>query len=73
MEKVSELILKGKLRLHQLAGIDPAEIVLPLTNDEIKKLRAESTSWQTPCSNFLGEINNKHPKSKKIQFIKRTN
>ena len=29
MEKVSELILKGNLRLCQLAGIDPAEIAVP--------------------------------------------
>lgn len=27
--KVSDLILKGTLKLHQLAGIDPAEIVVP--------------------------------------------
>ena len=27
VEKVSELIIKGKLRLCQLAGIDPAEIM----------------------------------------------
>ena len=42
MEKVFELILKGKLRVHQLAGIDPAEIIVPFTNDEIDKLWAES-------------------------------
>ena len=38
VEKVSELIVKGKLRLRQLAGIDPAEIIVPFTADEIKKL-----------------------------------
>ena len=37
MEKVSELIIKGKLRLRQLAGIDPTEITVPFTADEIKK------------------------------------
>ena len=31
MEKVSELIMKGKLRHFQLAGRDPAEIVVPFT------------------------------------------
>ena len=30
VEKVSELIIKGKLRLRQLAGIDPAEIIVLL-------------------------------------------
>lgn len=35
VEKVSELILKEKLRLCQLAGIDPVEIVVPFTNAEI--------------------------------------
>ena len=73
MEKVSELILKGKLRLHQLAGIDPAEIIVPFNNDEIDKLWEESEPWQRACSNFLGEINNNYPKSKRIQLIKRTN
>lgn len=34
---ISELTLKEKLRLHQLIGIDTAEIVL-YTNDEIDKL-----------------------------------
>ena len=29
--------------------------------------------WQKTCSNFLGEINNKYPKSKHLQFIKRIN
>ena len=37
VEKVSELIIKGKLRLRQLAGIGPAEIIVPFTVDEIKK------------------------------------
>ena len=30
MEKVFELVIKGKLRLHQLAEIYPAEIIVPL-------------------------------------------
>ena len=52
VEKVSELILKGKLRLCQLTGIDPPETVVPFTNDEIDKLWAESEPWQRACSNF---------------------
>ncbi|KAL6048456.1 hypothetical protein STEG23_026502, partial [Scotinomys teguina] len=71
VEKISDLILKGKLRLHQLAGIDPAEIVVPLTKEEIEKLWAESEPWQRACSNFLGEINSKYPKSDRIELIKR--
>ena len=54
MEEVSELILKGKLKLHQLAGIDPAEIIVPFNNDEIEKLWEESEPWQTACSKFFG-------------------
>lgn len=71
-EKVSKLILKEKLRLNQLAGINTAEIV-PFTNAEIVTLWAESEHWQRACSNSLGEISNKHPKSKRLQFIKLTN
>ena len=53
MEKVSELIIKGKLRLCQLAGIDPAEIIVPFTADEIKKkLWEDNESWQKACANF---------------------
>ena len=36
--KVSELIRKSKFRCHQLVGTDPAEIIVPFTTDEIKKL-----------------------------------
>ena len=68
VENVSELILKGKLRLCQLAEIDPAEIVVPFTNDEIDKLRAESELWQRACSKFLGEINNKYPKAREFNL-----
>ncbi|KAL6087838.1 hypothetical protein STEG23_011789 [Scotinomys teguina] len=71
VEKISDLILKGKLRLRQLAGIDPAEIVVPLTKKDIEKLWAESEPWQRACSNFLGEINSKYPKSDRIELIKR--
>ena len=28
--------------------------------------------WQKTCSNFLGEINNRYPKNKWLQFIKWT-
>lgn len=73
IEKVSELILKGKLRLRQLVGMDPAEIVVPFTNAEIASLWIQNEHWQRACSNFLGEINNRYPKSKRLQFIKRTN
>ena len=34
--------MKGKLRLHQLAGIEPSEMVVPFNNDEIAKLLEES-------------------------------
>lgn len=51
---MSEFILKGKLRLCQLAGLDSAEIVVPFTDDEIDKLWEESEPCQRACSNFLG-------------------
>lgn len=38
VEKISVLTLKGKQRLCKLADIDPAEIIVPSTNDKIKKL-----------------------------------
>ena len=72
MEKVSELIKKGKLRLCQLAGIDLEEILVPFTNVEINKLWEGNHAWQRAFSNFLWEINNYH-KSERIWVIMRIN
>ncbi|KAL6031936.1 hypothetical protein STEG23_004786 [Scotinomys teguina] len=72
IEKISDLIHKGKLRLRQLTGMDPAEIVVPLTNEEVSSLWKDNEYWQRACSDFLGEINNHYPKSKRIEFIKKT-
>lgn len=46
MEKVSELVQKGKLKLHQLPETDPAEIVVPFINDKIDSLWAENENLQ---------------------------
>ena len=66
------MIRKGKIRLRQLVGMDLAEIVAPSTNAEIASLSAQDEHWQRARSNFLGEINNRYPKSKQLQFLKRT-
>ena len=55
MEKVSILIIKGKLRL-QLAGIDPAEIIVPFCADEIKKLWEVNEPWKRACVNFWEKL-----------------
>lgn len=72
VKKVSELILKAKLRLCQLTGIDPTEIVIYLTNAEMASLWAKNGQQQRVCSNSLRQIRNKHPRSKKLQFLKTT-
>ncbi|KAL6034957.1 hypothetical protein STEG23_012072 [Scotinomys teguina] len=72
IEKISDLIHNSKLRLHQLTGMDPAEIVVPLTNEEVSSLWKDNEYWQRACSNFLGEINNRYPKNKRIEFIKKS-
>ena len=46
IEKISDLVLKGKLRLHQLTGKDPAEIIVPLTNEEISSSHIVSDEKQ---------------------------
>ena len=53
--------------------MDPAEIVVPLTNEEIDQLWVESEPWQRSCSNFLGDINNNYSRSQRIEFLKKTN
>ena len=60
------------MRLCQLAGIEPAEIIIPFTIDEIKQLWEDNESWQRVCDKFLGEINSNYPKSDRINLIKRT-
>ena len=46
MEKISELILKVRIRLHQLTETDPAELVVPLTNVETLSLLVINKDWQ---------------------------
>ena len=52
--------------------MDPTEIVVYFTNAGISSLWAENKHWQRAYSYFFGETNNKYPKSKRLQFIKRT-
>ena len=74
VEKVSELILKESLRLHQLEGIDQAEIVVPFTNSEISSPWDRKKHWPRAFSNFWERLaTNKYPQSKKLQITKRTN
>lgn len=48
-EKFSELIIKYKLRLCQLSGIHPAEIIVTFTADEIKMLLEN----KEPCKELV--------------------
>lgn len=38
IEKVSDLIIKGRIRLYELSVTDTAKIVVPFTNAEIMSL-----------------------------------
>jgi hypothetical protein len=37
LDKMTQLILKGRQRFRQLSGQDLTTIILPLTNDQIEK------------------------------------
>ena len=50
IEKISDMIIKGKVRLHQLTGRDPAEIAVPITNEGISSLWKDNEYWQRACS-----------------------
>jgi hypothetical protein len=52
--------------------MDLSEIVVPFTEAEIASLWTQDEHWQRTHSDFLGEINNRYPKSRQLQFI-RTN
>lgn len=56
------------MRLHQLTGINPAEIVVPFNNAGVSSLWAENEQWQWVYSIFLN-TSSRYPKS----FIKRPN
>ena len=58
--------MNGKIRLCQLSGINSAKTIVSLTNAEIMSLWVINEDWLRVCSNYLGEINNKHLKSKHI-------
>jgi hypothetical protein len=64
--------MKGRIRLCQLIGTDPAETIMPYTNAEITSLWVINKDWQRAFNNFLEYINNKYPQSKGLQFIQRT-
>ena len=61
-KKVSDLIINGRIRLHQLSGIYLAEIVVPFTNVEIISLWVIIEDWQRARSNYLGKINGRYSK-----------
>ena len=50
------LNISGKLRFCQLADIDPAEIIVPFTTDEIKKLWEDNEPWQRACTSFWEKL-----------------
>ena len=54
VEKVTELVLKEKLRLHQSTGMEPTETAIPFTNAEISSLWAKNEDWQGACSKYFG-------------------
>lgn len=57
-EKGCELIVRGQLRLYQLAGMDPEEIIVVFYNDEINRLQENRESKQRPFTIFWEEIHN---------------
>ena len=60
------MLLRGNLRLHQ-QGMDPAEIIVPLVNEEIFSLWKDNEYWQGVCHEILGNISNN---SERIALIK---
>lgn len=41
------------MKLGQLAGLEPTEIMVPLTGVEIASLLKENKHWQRTCNNFF--------------------
>lgn len=72
LNKIIEIIQKGRRRMHQLVGQDPASIILDLSKTEVECLYMENMQWQICLSNFQGIIDNHYPKDKLFQFLKCT-
>jgi hypothetical protein len=72
IEKISEFIIKDRI-IYQLSGKDQGKIIILLMCAEIMPLCVMKKNWQSACSNYLGDVNNKYPKKKDIFFIKGTN
>lgn len=53
IENVSELIAKGKMRLHWLARTDLSESVAPFTSTEIASFWEVNEYWYKACNFFL--------------------
>ena len=51
IEKISELIIKGRIRLCQFSETDLAKILVPLTNAGIMWLWVINEDWQRAYSN----------------------
>lgn len=62
MKKIVNLILKEKLRLCQLTGMNPEEITVPFTNGRISSSWKENKYGQRTYSNFFGKIKNNYAK-----------
>lgn len=62
MKNIVNFILKEKLRLCQLTGMNPEEITVPLTNGRISSLWKENNYGQRTYSNVLGKIKNNYAK-----------
>ena len=43
-------------------GKNPAEIIVPLTTEEIKNLWKDNKPWQRACAKFLGKLTATIPK-----------
>ena len=46
-----------------IAGISQAEIIVPSTTDEIKKLREGNEPWQRACAKFRAKLTAIIPKA----------
>lgn len=71
LQKICLLIEKARIRLQQLCGQDPDEIIIPFSKQQQDIHWQLSDDWQRAFSNFMEKIHNIYPKDKRIQFLKK--
>ncbi|NXB93300.1 PO113 protein, partial [Vidua chalybeata] len=70
-DALAALIQKGRDRILEIDGKEPADISVPVKNEDLEWLLRQSVALQEALLGFTGVVQNKQPKGPMWYFIKR--